>query len=158
MLWVLWVYEIHPNTSKTMLTFWSEKHKRKKWGFNSWILKREFASHCAGACAGGLIFKRIGCFECMSSCIISMNLKWTGTGCISEFRHSHCFFTEIVLFLFGLCLHIVLRMRGTSFSNYSAEKTCCVLNTVLLGRTGLTIFVVWNSWRMLLKLCWYDDK
>lgn len=50
------------------------------------------------------IFKRIGRFECMSSCIISMNLKWTGTGYISQLHHSHWFFIEIVLFLFCIML------------------------------------------------------
>lgn len=50
-IWVLWIYGIHSYTSmQTTLTFWSEKHNRKKWDFNLWIL-REFASQRAGSCA-----------------------------------------------------------------------------------------------------------
>ena len=61
---------------------------------------------------------------------------------------------SLAVLFFVLYLHIVVRMQGTSLSNASADNSRYVFNTVVLGMTGLlTIFMIRNSQRILLKTC-----
>lgn len=142
-----------------MLTFWSEKHNRQKWGFNLWIW-RELASQHAGTCARGLKnhFQKNRLFWMHIFMYNKYEFKMDGpwvhllASLFLLLSHRNC---AIPFCTVGL--HIVLRVQGTSLSNCSADDTCYVLNTMLWGMTGLlTIFMICNSWRILPKTCWYD--
>ena len=131
----------------------------QKWDFSLWVF-RKFAGQHAGTSARELKdnFQKIRWLWMHVFLNNKYEFKMDGHWVhLLASPFSLILHGSLAVLFFVLYLHIVLRMQGTSLSNASADNSRYVFNTVLLGMTGLlTIFMIRNSQRILLKTCWYD--